>query len=42
MDRSHERGDEGTTQEQDLGSRFHLTTQKGDWMLMDLQSEVQR
>ena len=32
MDQSHERGDAGATQEQDVGSRSYLTTQKGDRM----------
>ena len=42
MDRSHERGDVGTMQERDVGSRSHLSTQQGNWMQMDIQSEVQR
>ena len=41
MDRGHERRDAGAMQERDMGSRSHLTTQKGDRMQMDIQSEVQ-
>ena len=41
MDRRHERGDACTMQERDMGSRPPLTTQKGNWMQMDIQNEVQ-
>ena len=37
MNRSHERGDAGAMQEQDMGSRSRLTLQEGDRMQMDIQ-----